>query len=64
MLLAYLYTAVHTAVLPYCCNGVVGRWWGCTWVDRTWGIVRGCVFVLLEDGPAICFFTRTTLISI
>ena len=64
MLLAYRHTAVHTAALLYCCGGLVGGWWGCTWVGRTCGVVRGCAFVPVGDGPVITFFIRTTLISI
>ena len=51
--------SVRTAPLPlYCCGGgLVSGWWGCTWVGRMCGIVRGCVFVPVGDGSVFCFFS-------
>ena len=64
MLLAYRYTTIHTAALLWWLGRwVVSRWWGCTWVGRTCGIIRGRVFVPMGDGPVMFFFERATPIS-
>ena len=76
MLLAYRYTAVHTAALLYCCSGLIGGWCmggGCTgWCLAAWWIVSyvGEFFRAvegespLEVRPHTLILIQSTLISI